>query len=139
MGKELDDMEPVFSTGDPVIDSVSGKTGRVSGMLSTGEFLVNRSDGPLMVRKASQLSYDIKGFVYEPDVEKVARILMKSMGCRIQTDEEGCDDDPDCGGHSQFTYCAVHDYEDDWMDWNLGRLCLYAKDLALDLVKEGVK
>lgn len=73
------------------------------------------------------------------DTEKITRILMREMGCQIQSDEPDCDDDPHCRGHEQFTYCAVHDWDDDWVDWKQGRLCLYVKGLATALVKEGVR
>lgn len=65
--------------------------------------------------------------------EAVARALMSAMGCAIQEDTPDCGHDGMCQGHGSFTYCAVHDWEEDWMDWDRGRLCLYAVELGTKL------
>lgn len=117
---------------------VNGTRGRIAGyhVEEPDYYVVDLNNGLAMVLHADEMLVSERpvGPDGEPlgrHAEAVARSMMSAMGCHIQEDEPDCDHDGLCGGHGQFSYCTVHDWEEDWMDWDRGTLCLYAVGLAV--------
>lgn len=130
-GYSIGDRVTVIKLEDDVM-GVNGASGRIVGhhVEEPDYHVVNLDNGLAMVLHSGEM-------LVKPGVgrhaEAVARSLMSAMGCQIQEDEPDCGHDGMCRGHGSFTYCAVHDWEEDWMDWDRGRLCLYAVELGTKL------